>query len=496
MNDKKHIDRLFQEGLKDFEATPKDAVWKNIEAELKSKNKKRRVIPVWWRYAGAAAILLLLLTTGYTIFNNQDYNNNINNQVVDTETNLPENILIKDLETSGSDQFVTNNSDDGNSNAEKTSDNTSKIQNQNSSLTSSEDVTIAKSETASSNSSDNKTLKKSNYPLAPKNAQNQTAAIIANNNTSSNTPRNNEENPLLVKPRKAKKLIIDTYENPSSVAKTKEDSNTNEITNEITIEEAIAATQIAASSDDIVNVKKKNNRWALAPNIAPVYFNSLGSGSSIDMQFSNSPKSGELNMSYGINASYAVNNKIKIRSGINRVNLGYNTENVIAFQSVGTLAGTGTIPSIKTSNINPQGDMSFISKENLAANNTIALNTVNTSINQSIGYIEVPLEIEYALVNKKLGVNIIGGFSSLFLNSNRIYSEPQGGSRTLLGEANNINNLSYSANLGVGFNYQVSKKIDFNFEPIFKYQLNTFNKTYGDFTPYFIGVYTGFAIKF
>ena len=33
MSDKKHIDRLFQEGFKDFEATPSDAVWENIEAQ-------------------------------------------------------------------------------------------------------------------------------------------------------------------------------------------------------------------------------------------------------------------------------------------------------------------------------------------------------------------------------------------------------------------------------------------------------------------------------
>ena len=63
MSEKKHIDRLFQESFKDFEATPSDAVWKNIEANL-NKKKKRRMIPIWWRYAGVAALLLLLLTIG------------------------------------------------------------------------------------------------------------------------------------------------------------------------------------------------------------------------------------------------------------------------------------------------------------------------------------------------------------------------------------------------------------------------------------------------
>ena len=108
----------------------------------------------------------------------------------------------------------------------------------------------------------------------------------------------------------------------------------------------------------------------------------------------------------------------------------------------------------------------------------------------------MPLEIQYTLLDKKLGINVIGGFSSFFLSDNKIFSESEGSARTFLGEATNINNVSYSANFGLGLNYQVSKKIDLNLEPMFKYQINTFNNTSGDFKPFFIGVYTGFAIKF
>lgn len=199
-------------------------------------------------------------------------------------------------------------------------------------------------------------------------------------------------------------------------------------------------------------------------------------------------------MSYGVNASYAVNEKLKVRSGINKVNLGYNTNNVIVYQSVGFSSSTKSLPNINASaSGNPSDNISIISSSNL---NSGAFATKNTSINQALGYIEIPLEIEYALINKKLGLNVIGGFSSFFLSDNKIYSEAQGGSKTYLGEATNINNVSYSANFGLGLNYQVSKKIDLNVEPMFKYQINTFSNTSGDFKPYFIGVYTGFAIKF
>ena len=68
MNDKKHIDRLFQEKLKDFEAVPNDAIWESIKLKLHEKKRKRRVIPLWWQMAGVAAVLALLFTIGNSIF--------------------------------------------------------------------------------------------------------------------------------------------------------------------------------------------------------------------------------------------------------------------------------------------------------------------------------------------------------------------------------------------------------------------------------------------
>ncbi len=62
MKEKKNIDRLFQEQLRDFEASPNNQVWLNIEAELR-KDKKRKVIPLWLKCSGIAAAFLLGLLT-------------------------------------------------------------------------------------------------------------------------------------------------------------------------------------------------------------------------------------------------------------------------------------------------------------------------------------------------------------------------------------------------------------------------------------------------
>ncbi|WP_418602353.1 hypothetical protein [Hwangdonia sp.] len=512
MSDKKHIDRLFQERFKDFEATPSDAVWANIETELYKKKKKRRLIPIWWRYAGVAALLLLLLTVGGLFFNDSntteptrvvdtkeavlnDSNKKDNNTLIDSDKKEPKIIDEKEaVATSNTEKEST----------EKVSD--SKTDEALKNMTPSNETSVAentfsKHKNEGTQKSQQPSNKKSSVSDAIVKSDNTTAVAQNSTEKSNATIQNKNESPQ-IDIDKANGIINNSTKNNTAIADVKPDDIS---TDSIAKTEAIADNNIKENTLTIEEVLDKNkdiieeedeklNRWSIAPNAAPVYFSSLGEGSSIDPQFNNNSKSGELNMSYGIKASYAVNKKLSIRTGINRVNLGYNTNNVVVFQS---LSSSSSLLQNVNTNTGTADAVSIISSENVNTSKSpeAFAKTSNTSINQDMGYIEVPLEIQYALTNKKLGVNLIGGFSSFFLNKNEIFSEIAG-SRTLLGEASNINNVSYSANFGVGLNYKVSQKIDLNFEPMFKYQINTFNNTSGNFKPYFIGVYTGFAIKF
>ena len=114
---------------------------------------------------------------------------------------------------------------------------------------------------------------------------------------------------------------------------------------------------------------------------------------------------------------------------------------------------------------------------------------------QQLGYIEVPLELNYALIDKKFGVDIIGGISSLFLVENSVLLESED-LVTEIGEANNANEVNFSANAGVGLNYKFNPKVQLNVAPVFKYQLNTFSDTAGSFRPFSVGVYSGISFKF
>ena len=87
---KKDIERLFQEKFKDFEATPPLESWANIEERLNQKKKKRRVIPFWFKTSGIAATLIL----GVFLFMNKKDNLNTNVNEVVIENNIITNVII------------------------------------------------------------------------------------------------------------------------------------------------------------------------------------------------------------------------------------------------------------------------------------------------------------------------------------------------------------------------------------------------------------------
>ncbi|MBA3987230.1 MAG: outer membrane beta-barrel protein, partial [Flavobacteriales bacterium] len=117
------------------------------------------------------------------------------------------------------------------------------------------------------------------------------------------------------------------------------------------------------------------------------------------------------------------------------------------------------------------------------------------TMSQQMDYFEVPLELKYSLLNSRFGLNMIGGMSTLILSGNEINVNSDGFT-TKIGEANNLNTLSFSTNIGLGFDYKLTKRFIFNLEPMFKYQINPYSDTSIDFKPYYLGVYTGFSYRF
>ena len=282
--------------------------------------------------------------------------------------------------------------------------------------------------------------------------------------------------------------------------------STNEINKDstITTTEALAEVNVLeqllkekeAGENAVEKEKEKRDKWVISSNAAPVYFNSISDGSPIDEQFSNNEKSYATSLSYGVGLQYNLNKKISIRSGINAININYNTNNVY-YSS--TLNQINAISLNIDQNVNaenlvlrnaPSADASILSAdvENMSE-------ATQASLNQEMGYIEIPLEMTYKILDKKIGIEVIGGMSTLVLNKNNI-SLVSNGSEMVIGEANNLNNIHFSSNVGLGFNYNFLKSFQFNFQPVFKYQINTFNSNSGNFKPYIVGLYSGISFSF
>src|SRR5690606_9743812 len=73
MGDKTKIDKLFQDGLNDFEASPQSDSWARIHATLEKKQQKKRAL--YWRWASIAAAVVLAFYTGYYFNDNAETEN-------------------------------------------------------------------------------------------------------------------------------------------------------------------------------------------------------------------------------------------------------------------------------------------------------------------------------------------------------------------------------------------------------------------------------------
>jgi Outer membrane protein beta-barrel domain len=251
-------------------------------------------------------------------------------------------------------------------------------------------------------------------------------------------------------------------------------------------------------------VTQRLGKWKIKPNVAPIMARS-SEGSPISGEFADNNKDYENNLSIGLGVDYAISKRVSIRTGLNKFNLGYNTNDIAYYADLNAKNLNNSVA--KTVNLAPQSrniiiedkfKSSPVNSPQLQVDqlSELAFQEKNDGyLNQKMGYLEVPIEISYAVIDKKFGVQIITGVSTLFLNENKI-SVISSGLTTIIGEASNLNKVHLSTNIGVGFKYSFWKSFEANFEPTFKYQVNTFNANSGGFKPYLVGLYSGISFKF
>lgn len=575
MKEKKNIDRLFQEQFKEFEANPPEHVWENISAELK-KDKKRRVIPIWFKLSGVAAVFVIGLLLVNFFGNEDDFNQNsiVNDNSTTTEGTDTTNTIANDniLPLPTTENAVVNNDDETNSSAIENSSATSpenstansgstilsneqarpnnqntengnfgnnSVNNQNNAVVSNSktkgsnntlenrgnkqnsklkiagEITNANTAVANSEKSekeenylsgkaedDNTVTKQKGNNFINRNTENNNSIAEVNTNADNNSGEENE-------PQSYKQEEVELLDNtPNAIKSIGEDAiASEEINSEVTIDSAsiivpenelekLLQEKLNGKDDDEEELlaESDNLKWNIRPQMAPVFYNSLSQGSPIDAQFAGNSKSYDNNMSYGVGIDYNITNRLAVRSGINTVNLSYETRGIEFYPSM-------TQPAVASRNVGGNSNLVVQSEASIAPGpngfaSTTSIQSFKGSMVQEMGYIEVPVELSYALLNKKFGIDVIGGVSTLFLNNNDVRVVTTQGYSSNLGEAQNLNNVNFSTNIGIGFKYKFLKSFKASFEPMFKYQVNTFSENSGNFKPYFIGLYSGVSFSF
>lgn len=487
MKEKKNIERLFQEKLKHLEATPPPGAWENISNALHPEEKKRKIIPFWIKASGIAATLLLGIFFAKELFIPKD-------SIELTDNNKPETPHInsgKDL-NSNSVHHETNTNNQSGTN-EQTSD-----WSKNSSIQLVESSQPIKEETEQA--SNYKTDDNSNQT-----AKNKSSSIVINETQKKETnnyqKESNNENLIDGKKDDSTEVALQTKNTELNKNHTKDITQKDFViqpeqellaTSE-TVEQELEELNKIGEKETEENIEEQVsfNKWKITPTIAPITMNSITDGSPISDNFIENSKKNVTTLSYGMGFSYALNSKVNIRAGINKVSVGYNTENVEIYASANTKDILSNIVNI---NFNETSENIVVRPVN-AFTSQSEFTPTKGKINQQFGYIEVPVELSYKLLDRRFEIELIGGMSTLFLNENEV-SVISNGMSTLLGEADNLNEVHFSTNLGVGFRYRIFQSFEASLEPMFKYQLGTFSKNDGNFKPYILGLYTGLSFKF
>lgn len=472
MKQKKNIDQLFNERLANHKQAPGSHVWDNIQARLE-KDKKDRVIAIWFKVAGVAASLALIFYLAGSLGDTQ--NNSVVEQQLDEKNNSNTSPKIdKELEVNlpiDKSRITTTNQD-------------------------------AQKQTITPQVEVNETMASKNQIIVLKNPANAIAEggvkkdpVVPTTNLALGVV--NPKTPLVIKENK-EAIASQVVAPPSSVSAIAETEKTNMASAEKkSIFDAIKEQKQLESSEAVAKKNSQENLWEIAPNIAPVYFNTLSQGSSIDASFADNTQRGDVNISYGIGVRYALSDRLKIRSGINNVALSYSTSDIEL--------GDGPVSAaLRNIDYNREGivviaqDLGTFSSQNQDGTfGEITPKSTNGEafINQNISYYEVPLELSYTLFDNAFGLDVIGGVSTLVLGENQV-SVTAGSYSEVLGAANNLSSISFASNIGLGLHYKMSSNLRLNVEPMFKYQLNPYTDSSVSFKPYYLGVYTGLSFKF
>ncbi len=257
---------------------------------------------------------------------------------------------------------------------------------------------------------------------------------------------------------------------------------------------------------------KPKNRWSIAAMASPTYFSSFTSGGDAFAKQMTESEQPLVSYSGGLALSYKISKRFTIQSGLYYSSLGQKLDGINSFDGFQSFSNTkgshnfevlttaGTIytsnPNVFLSGNGTDSRILTAYTSNVFDPGKANLQQVNNSLDQNLSFLELPVVLRYKIVDKTIGINLIGGLSYNLLIHNSVYTTLDG-NKYPIGDTKGINPLTLSSSLGMGMEYNFSDKLSLNLEPTFRYYLNPFSVNTGtSIHPYSFGIFSGVSYKF
>ena len=341
----KDLDRLFQEKLKNLEATPNARVWNNIESKL--KKNKRRVVPFWWYASGVAALFILGLYL-FPFSNNDDILDKNDSKIIITEA--PKEAKETDVVTKNNSIIQQKNDQE-------------KVR-----------IVNEKRTFIKGYAKKKETLKKSDETkklVSRKNAMKKN--FLANNSL--------DKNEIKI----ANKKEIESLNNKEVTKKEK-----NKIIENKSLTKKVNFSKFINNKDTVIITKSKKNKWAISPVFGFLNSNSFTNTSPIEKNPSNST-TGKSSFSFGVQVGYQINKKWSIQTGIHRQQVSYTNSKVTIFPSVSSSTSVVILDNSSSFSLEKIQNQN----SNISDGSKVIIPSLRGDLNQTFGYIEIPFEIKY-----------------------------------------------------------------------------------------------------
>lgn len=430
-----NFNEYIKNSLQNHEIIPPNDAWSNIQMAIKPKRKTALVFP-WKKWMFTAASLALPLILGVWLWNNSNENTKINNDKTQKS--------ITSFFDSESDELIKNNSQKPNNQS-----------------------------------------------------KNNQVFLISNNSEVDETFDYNYDNLVSLKPNQFR-LTNDNEHN----------SNDNSLWNKISF--WVQKNIIFSNEDDRINDANEyfvmenetfydsdddyqestyidedellaKNRLEVNPYAQFGYLGSLTGKNLISDQLDMYKTQNKIALTYGAKASYSINDRLKLRSGVGIINLNQETSDVYFLSS----------QNINNDYLINYNDINILNENQITAE-TSSQDKFKGKLNHELRMVEIPMEVEYKITeNKKANLYATTGLSALFVNKNDVYLD-DASEKVLFAKATNINDVSFTANAGIKLDYKLSDNLSVNVEPQLKYMVNTI-KGNENARPYIVGVNAGLS---